>query len=55
MLVCMIDLEKLTGCSNKTIVMFHSQERVRKVTEELLQQAGNTVNVVEEVLGVPEI
>jgi len=31
------------------------QKRVREVPEELLQEAGNTIDVVEEVLGIPKI
>lgn len=36
-------------------VVLRRQERVREVPEELLQQAGNAIDVVEEVLGVAEV
>lgn len=45
----------LTGCLDKRRVVLLSQQRVGKVAEELLQQARYTVDVVEEVFGVPEV
>lgn len=46
---------KLTGRLNETRVVFPGEKRVRKVPEELLQQTGNTIDVVAEILGVSEV
>lgn len=43
------------GRLDEFLVMLMRQERVRKFPEELLQQAGNTIDVVEECFGVAEI
>lgn len=45
----------LTGCLDKRRVVLLSQQRVGEIAEELLQQAGYTVDVVEEVFGVAEV
>lgn len=36
-------------------MMLECQEGIRKVTEELLQQAGDAVDIVIKVLGVPKV
>lgn len=46
---------KLTGRSNEAVVVLVGEERVREVTQEQLQQAGDAVDIVVEVLGVSEI
>lgn len=44
-----------TRCLDEIGIVFPSQERVRQVTEELLQKTSHAVNIVEEVVGVPEV
>lgn len=44
-----------TGRLNKSRVVLSRQEGVGEVTEELLQQPGHAVHVVEEVLGIAEV
>lgn len=44
-----------TSCSNEAIVVLIGEERIRKITEKLLQQARNTVHIVIEVLWVPKV
>lgn len=46
---------KLTGGVDKLDIVFRCQQRVRQVAKELLQQAGDAVDVVEEVFRVAEI
>jgi hypothetical protein len=36
-------------------MVLESKQRVRKITEKLLQQASNTVDVMVKVLGVPKV
>jgi hypothetical protein len=45
----------LTRCLNEGKVVLLGQERVRQIPEKLLQQTGNTIDVVEEILGVSEV
>ena len=47
--------KELTSRVDEARVVLLGQERVGKLPEEQLQQAGNTIDVVEEVLRVPEI
>lgn len=46
---------RLTGCFDKGVVVLPRQERVGQVPEELLEQTGHAVYVVEEVLGVSKV
>lgn len=45
----------LTACLDKGLVVLRGEERVGEVPEELLQQTRDTIDVVEEVLRVPEV
>lgn len=47
--------KKLTGSSNKAVMILEGEQRIRKVTEELFQQTSNTVDIMIEVLGVPKV
>ena len=44
-----------TGSFNKPSIMLGSQEWIREIAEELLQQTSNTIHVVNEICGIPEI
>lgn len=46
---------ELTSRFNEGKITFSCQQRVWQVTEELLEQAGHTVDIVEEVFGIPEV
>jgi hypothetical protein len=43
------------GCLDEAGIMLGSQKRVWEVTEELLQQTSDAVDIVEEVLRVTEV
>lgn len=44
-----------TRCFNKVAIVFPGEQRVRQVSEKLLQQTSNAVDIVEEVLRVSEV
>lgn len=44
-----------TRCVNEAAVVLRGKQRIRQIPEELLQQARNTVDIVEEVLWVSKI
>jgi hypothetical protein len=45
----------LFGSSDEAVMVLESKQWVRKITEKLLQQASNTVDVMVKVLGVPKV
>lgn len=46
---------QLTGCLDEGLVVLSRKERIRQVPEELLEQSGDAVHVVEKVLRIPEV
>jgi len=47
--------QKLTCGLNEALVILAREQRIRQVSKELLEQAGNAIHIVEEVRGIAKI
>ncbi len=47
--------QNLTCGLNEALVILAREQRIRQVSKELLEQAGNAIHIVEEVRGIAKI